>query len=66
MAEPLKNIYTEDFLRLFGERVQPAYSSFDTQRFIHQVMDESWNELELKARMRRISLTLGTFLPSRY
>ncbi|WP_025682100.1 hypothetical protein [Paenibacillus maysiensis] len=66
MAEPLKNIYTEDFLRLFGERVQTAYSSFDTQGFIHQVMDESWNELELKARMRRISLTLGTFLPSRY
>ncbi|WP_226000091.1 DNA alkylation repair protein [Paenibacillus sp. BJ-4] len=66
MAEPLKNIYTEDFLRLFGERVQTAYSSFDTNGFIRQVMDEKWDELELKERMRRISLTLGAFLPSRY
>ncbi|MCC3380666.1 hypothetical protein ACFQ5D_10570 [Paenibacillus farraposensis] len=66
MAEPLKNIYTEDFLRLFGERVQTAYSSFDTQKFILQVMDETWNELELKERIRRISLTLGACLPNRY
>jgi hypothetical protein len=33
MAEPLKNIYTEDFLRLFGERVQTAYSPFDASGF---------------------------------
>lgn len=29
-------------------------------------MDETWDELPLKARMRRISKTLGAFLPSRY
>lgn len=66
MAEPLKNMYTEEFLRLLGDRVQTAYSSFDTSGFIRQVMDGKWDELELKERMRRISLTLKAFLPSRY
>ncbi|KAE8558534.1 MULTISPECIES: hypothetical protein [Paenibacillus] len=66
MAEPLKNMYTEEFLRLFGERVQAAYSPFDIDGFIHQVMDKKWGELELKERIRRISLTLGAFLPSSY
>ncbi|URJ34054.1 hypothetical protein MF625_003300 [Paenibacillus polymyxa] len=66
MAEPLKNMYTEEFLRLFGERVQVAYSPFDIDGFIHQVMDKKWGELELKERIRRISLTLGAFLPSSY
>ncbi len=63
MAEPLKNMYTEEFLRLFGERVQAAYSPFDIDGFIHQVMDKKWGELELKERIRRISLTLGRFCP---
>ncbi|UMY57099.1 MULTISPECIES: DNA alkylation repair protein [Paenibacillus] len=66
MAEPLKNMYTENFLQQFGEKVQSAYRPFDTIGFIHQVMDEKWDELELKERIRRISLTLGAFLPSNY
>ncbi|PNQ87672.1 hypothetical protein [Paenibacillus polymyxa] len=66
MAEPLKNMYTEEFFRLFGDKVQATYSLFDIDGFIHQVMDKKWGELELKERIRRISLTLGAFLPSSY
>ncbi|NOU94267.1 hypothetical protein GC093_13710 [Paenibacillus sp. LMG 31456] len=66
MAEPLKAMYNEDFLRLFGQKVYKVYSAFDTEGFISKVMDESWENLELKARMRRISQTLGEYLPARY
>lgn len=64
--EPLKAIYNEEFLRSFGERVRSVYSTFDRSGFIAAVMDDTWEELELKARMRRITVTLGTYLPAKY
>lgn len=66
MAERLKDIYTEDFLLDFGRKVQSAYHAFNTAEFIASVMDETWDNLGLKARMRRISDNLGIFLPSHY
>ncbi|BBB90673.1 DNA alkylation repair protein [Methylomusa anaerophila] len=65
-AELLKNIYTENFLLGFGKKVLAVYGIFDTAAFIASVMNETWEELPLKARTRRISERLGTFLPSRY
>ncbi len=66
MPEPLKAIYHEEFLRQFGGLVQSAYPPFDSEAFVAAVLDDPWDELELKARLRRISATLGRFLPSRY
>jgi len=66
MADLLKDIYHESFLRQFGEKVQFVYSNFDIKAFINTVMDETWNDLPLKARMRRISESLGRFLPEDY
>lgn len=66
MAEPLKAMYNEGFLRSFGSKLQRAYSAFNTEDFVAAVMKEPWEELELKARMRRITETLGTFLPVDY
>ena len=65
-AELLKNVYNESFLLEFGSKIQSVYSSFDTIKFIASVMDESWAKLSLKARMRRISQTMGDYLPGRY
>lgn len=65
MAE-LKAVYNEEFLRGFGARVHSAHAAFDTDKFVRDVMDGTWEELELKARMRRISETLGAHLPARY
>ena len=65
-AELLKNVYNKNFLLDFGKKVQAVYGLFDSTAFIASVMDETWGELALKARMRRISRTLGTFLPNRY
>ncbi|MBP1989831.1 hypothetical protein [Paenibacillus eucommiae] len=66
MAEPLKSVYNEPFLRGFGEKIQAVYGAFDTDGFIAAAMDDTWNELELKARMRRISQSLGEYLPASY
>lgn len=66
MSEPLKAIYNEEFLRNFGDKVQAVYSPFDRERFIANVMDNRWNDLKLKERMRRIIVTLGRYLPDKY
>ncbi|MFD0619771.1 hypothetical protein ACFQZR_20080 [Paenibacillus sp. GCM10027629] len=66
MAEPLKLVYHEAFLRGFGEKVQSAFGAFQLEQFITDVIDETWDELALKERMRKISVTLGRYLPPSY
>ncbi|WNS44254.1 hypothetical protein [Paenibacillus sp. MMS20-IR301] len=66
MAEPLKAMYNEEFLKGLGAKLAAVYSGFDCRGFTAAAMKEPWEELELKARMRRITETLGDFLPPRY
>ncbi|WP_405115163.1 hypothetical protein MHH28_12055 [Paenibacillus sp. FSL K6-1217] len=66
MAEPLKAMYNQEFLRSLGMKIQSVYGSFEPDRFVLAAMKEPWEELELKARMRRITETLGSFLPPAY
>ncbi|MDO7906631.1 DNA alkylation repair protein [Paenibacillus sp. JX-17] len=66
MAEPLKNLYDEPFLKMFGNIVHSAYTSFDQEGFIKSVMANPWEELSLKERIRKITHSLGAFLPASY
>ncbi|WP_019639559.1 DNA alkylation repair protein [Paenibacillus fonticola] len=66
MAEPLKLVYNEEFLSGFAEKVKRVYSPFEGSSFIADVLSEPWDELELKARIRKISSTLGRHLPGNY
>lgn len=66
MAEPLKAMYNEEFLRSFGEKVHSVLSTFEPEQFMITVMAQPWEELELKARMRRITESLGAHLQLRY
>jgi 3-methyladenine DNA glycosylase AlkC len=59
-------IYSPSFVRQFGALVQSAYAPFDMQTFSDRVMDDTWEALELKARMRRITEVLGALLPKDY
>ncbi|NGZ74192.1 DNA alkylation repair protein [Saccharibacillus alkalitolerans] len=63
MAEPLKSIYTKAFLRDFSTLIQSVYPSFEADAFMSGVLGDGWEQLELKARIRRISTTLGHGLP---
>ncbi len=66
MAEPLKAIYHESFIQSLANRIQEAWPSFDGPAFAAFVLGDGWEELELKARTRRIALRLGAALPEDY
>lgn len=66
MAEALKDIYNKEFLHNFAMKVKSVYVAFDSEGFISSVMNDTWDELKLKARTRRISETLGKYLSEKY
>lgn len=66
MAEHLKAMYNKAFLRSFGEKIARVYPAFDREGFAATALKAPWEELELKGRMRRITQTLGAYLPQRY
>ncbi len=66
LAEALKDIYTLEFLVEFSRKVKSVYPNFQEDQFITSIMDETWDGLALKARMRRISERLGDYLPNNY
>ncbi|MCT2535220.1 DNA alkylation repair protein [Aquibacillus koreensis] len=66
MAEALKDIYNENFLHGFAKKVHIAYPPFHSSTFVKDVMDHTWSHLELKQRIRQITLTLGRHLPTDY
>jgi len=66
MADLLRDMYNEDYLRKLALDMQAVYEPFPVDEFITSTMDEAWDSLELKGRMRQITLNLGRFLPSDY
>lgn len=66
MLELLKNMYNRESLYEVAVAIQSVYNSFKVDEFIKSTMDETWNNLELKARCRKISMSLGMYLPEDY
>lgn len=65
MAEPLKNQYGAEIPRQIGQMITAVYPSFNTAGFVAEVL-EGYEELELKARGRKIAQGLHHFLPADY
>lgn len=66
MAEPLKNLYTRELVEGLGHEIVSVWAKFDSAAFVERVFSDSWDELELKGRMARISEALHCFLPKSY
>ncbi|MBD7911896.1 DNA alkylation repair protein [Clostridium cibarium] len=66
MGAQLKDIYNEKLLHEFGEKVHNVYCKFDPKGFTDDIITGDWDSLPLKARMRRITETLGQHLPMSY
>jgi 3-methyladenine DNA glycosylase AlkC len=66
MPDLLKNRLNHESLREFAFAIQSAYNSFQVDEFLKSTIDETWDDLELMARGRRISLNLGKYLPADY
>lgn len=64
--EPFKNIYNEKEINKLAEFISKDYSNFKNKEFVNSLINESWDDKELKERLRAISLSLGEFLPSDY
>lgn len=65
-GEPLKNMLNHNSLRDSALVIHSVYDSFDVDGFLKTTMDETWNDLGLKARGRKITLSLGKYLPTNY
>lgn len=66
MAEPLKAMYDGLFIEQFAGLVKTSWSPFDEAFFAERVRSGNWEQLELKARTRKITEALGAALPQSY
>ena len=66
MAEQLKNLYSKEFIKKLANRLFLIFTNFEKEDFINSIFDISWQNLELKQRMRHIAITLNKYLPLSY
>ncbi|MDX1910854.1 MAG: DNA alkylation repair protein [Saprospiraceae bacterium] len=66
MAEPLKNMFSRSLVEPFVAEVMAVWPEFPQRNFLHHVFDENWESLELKQRVRHLSLCLRRHLPAEY
>jgi len=66
MPDLLKDMYNQETLHKLALDIKSVYEPFLADDFLKSVMDETWEGLELKARMRQITLNLGKYLPADY
>jgi len=66
MADLLKNMLNRNSLYEFALVIQSTYNQFQIEKFLKSTMDETWDDLELMARGRKVSTTLGEYLPENY
>ncbi|PKG25494.1 DNA alkylation repair protein [Niallia nealsonii] len=64
--EPLKNIYNTLFLQKLAQAIKTEYIDFHEQEFIELAVQDDWEELALKERMRRITISLHKTIPLEY
>ena len=66
MPELIKNMLNHELLHKVALDIKSVYSPFQSEAFLASIMDETWDDLELKDRVYRISLRLGAYLPEEY
>ena len=65
-GEPIKNILNADSLREGALRIKSVYQPFPVDEFVKGAIDEAWDDLELKARGRQVTINLKKYLPENY
>jgi len=66
MAKLLKDSYTREYIETLSCKIKHYFTAFDKEKFVDYLFDETWQKLELKARMRHIALSLNHFIPLPY
>jgi len=66
MAELLKNLYNQEYIKLLSTELKSSYCNFNENDFILAVLDDRWNERALKERMRHIAICINSHMPNNY
>jgi len=67
MPEKLKDMfYQKPFIDSLKDALKEVYPDFDGDKFLSLVLDETWEKLELKEKMRHITRCLHDTLPGDY
>lgn len=66
MAEPFKNLFNKTSLLEFSKGIKKIYNEFQDEEFYKLVFDDKFENLELKQRMRHISMMLKLVMPPNY
>ena len=66
MAELLKDRVNYESVREVAVAIHSVYKQFDVDKFSNDTVDETWADLELKERGRKITVTLKKYLPDCY
>lgn len=66
MAEQLKYVYTKAYIENLSNKIKKNYKEFDKKAFVLSIFDSSWDDLELKQRMRHLAKKLNQTLPFSY
>ncbi|MCC0664626.1 DNA alkylation repair protein [Clostridioides sp. ZZV15-6597] len=66
MPDLLKNMFNYESLHEIASTIQSVYTEFKIDEFLKSILDETWNDLGLKGRCRKISISLGEYLPVEY
>jgi len=66
MAEQLKNVYTKEYIKNLALKIKENYKEFDSESFINSIFNPTWENLELKQRMRHIAIMINEYLPLSY
>ncbi len=62
----LKQMYNQESVGALAAALQAEYHPFDQDTFMERVFADDWDDLALKARMRRITESLAGLLPDTY
>ncbi|MEO9473886.1 MAG: DNA alkylation repair protein [Cyclobacteriaceae bacterium] len=64
MAEPLKDRFLQlPFLEAFGASISRVYPDWSQPKFLDHIYTTEWEAMELKERMKQVSLAVGKCLP---
>jgi 3-methyladenine DNA glycosylase AlkC len=67
MPEKLKNMFfTKVSIESFADAILGYFSEFQKDKFLNLIYDETWENLELKQKMRHTTICLHAMLPNSY
>ncbi|MFZ5553837.1 MAG: DNA alkylation repair protein [Bacteroidota bacterium] len=66
MPEPLKNIFNPGFIKKLSVSLKKQFPSFHEKEFSKDVLFKDWEQLELKQRIRHISLMMDRHIEGNY